>query len=75
MSGGLEVYRTRDVGEDLRVRGGVKEVKLIGDEVANELGLRGANLVDIRTGSTVHWRLAVITMGDYAGLRAQRGDE
>ena len=41
MSGGLEVYRTRDVGEDWRVRGGVKEVKLIGDKVANELGLRG----------------------------------
>ena len=32
MSGGLEVYRTGDVGEDLRARGGVKDVKLIGDE-------------------------------------------
>ena len=40
MSGGLEVYWTTDVGEDLRVRGGVKDVKLIGDKVANELGLR-----------------------------------
>ena len=40
MSGGPEVYQTRDVREDLRVRG-VKDVKLIGDEVANELGLRG----------------------------------
>ena len=28
----------------------------------------GANLGDIRTGSTVHWRLAFITMGDHAGL-------
>ena len=26
-----------------------------------------ANLVDIRTGSTVHWWLAFITTGDYAG--------
>ena len=41
MSGGPEVYRTRDVGEDLGVRGGVKDVKLIGDEVANGLGLGG----------------------------------
>ena len=41
MSRGPEVYRTRDVGEDLRVRGEVKGVKLIGDKVANELGLRG----------------------------------
>ena len=41
MSRGLEVYQTRYVGEDLRVRGGVKDVKLIGVEVANELGLRG----------------------------------
>ena len=29
--------------------------------------LGGGNLVDIRTGSTVHWRFAFITMGDYAG--------
>ena len=36
-----EVYRTGDVGEDLRVKGGVKDVKLIGDEVANGLGLGG----------------------------------
>ena len=41
MSGGLAVYWTRDIGEDLRVRGEVKDVKLIGDEVANGLGLRG----------------------------------
>ena len=40
MSRGLEVYQTGDVGEDLRVRGGVNDVKLIEDEVANELGLR-----------------------------------
>ena len=41
MSRGPEVYQTRDVGEDLRARGGVKDVKLIGDEVANGLGHRG----------------------------------
>ena len=41
MSGGPEVYQTRDVGEDLRVRGGVKDMKLIEDEVANGLGLGG----------------------------------
>ena len=35
----------------------------------------GGNLVDIQTGSTVHWRLAFITMGDYAGSQAQQGDE
>ena len=34
----------------------------------------GANLVDIRTGSMVHWGLTFIT-GDYAGSRAQQGDE
>ena len=27
----------------------------------------GANLVDIRTSSTVHWGLTFITTGDYAG--------
>ena len=43
-SGGILDRRCR---EDLRVRGEVKDVKLIGDEVANGLGLRGANLVDI----------------------------
>ena len=47
MSGGPEVYQTRDIGEDLRVRGEVKDVKLIGDEVADGLGLKGGNLVDI----------------------------
>ena len=57
------------------MRGGVKDVKLIGDEVANELGLREGNLIDIRTGSMVHWRLAFKAMGDYAGSRAQQGDE
>ena len=35
----------------------------------------GGNLVKIQTGSTVHWRLAFIAMEDYAGLRAQQGDE
>ena len=33
------------------------------------------NLVNIRTRSTVHWWLAFITTGDYAGSRAQQGDE
>ena len=32
-----------------------------------------ANLVDIQTGSTVHWRLAFITTGNYAGLQVQQG--
>ena len=45
----------------LRVRGEVKVVILIWSR------LRGGNLVDIQTGSTVHWRLAFIAMGDYAG--------
>ena len=49
------------------MRGEVKDVIIIGGEVANGLGLRGGNLVDIRTGSTVHWRLAFIAMEDYAG--------
>ena len=34
-----------------------------------------ANLVDIRTGSTVHWWLAFITTGDYTGSRAQQRHE
>ena len=37
--------------------------------------LGGGNLVDIQTGSTVHWRLTFITMGDYAGSRVQQGDK
>ena len=41
MSGGLEVYRTGDARGDLRGRGGVKGVELIGDEVANEWNLGG----------------------------------
>ena len=47
MSGGPAVYQTGDVGEDLRARREVKDVKLIGDEVANALGLKGGNLVNI----------------------------
>ena len=35
----------------------------------------GRKWVLIRTGSTVHWRLTFIAMGDYAGLRVQQGDE
>ena len=34
-----------------------------------------ANLVDIRTGSTVHWWLAFISTGNCAGSQAQQGDE
>ena len=34
-----------------------------------------ANLVDIQTGSTVHWWLTFITTGDYARSRAQQRDE
>ena len=41
MSGGPEVYRTGGIGKDLRVRGEVKDVRLIGDEVASGLRLRG----------------------------------
>ena len=63
------------MGEDLRVGGEVKDVKLIGCKIANRLGLRGGNLVDFRAGSTVHWKLTFIAMGDYAGSRAQQGDE
>ena len=41
MSRGPVVYQRGDVGEDLRVKGEVKDVKLIRDEVANRLELRG----------------------------------
>ena len=41
MSGGPEVYRTGDVGENLRARGEVKVVILIGGEVAKGLGIKG----------------------------------
>ena len=37
------------------------------DLVANFIRNLVANLVDIRTGSTIHWRLAFITTGGYAG--------
>ena len=40
---------------------------LVGDVVANLVGNLGADLVNIQTESTVHWRLAFITTGDYAG--------
>ena len=73
MSGGPKVYQTGDVGEDLRVKGRDKVVRLIGDKVANELELRGANLVDIRTGSTVHWRLAFILWGTMQGCERSKG--
>ena len=35
----------------------------------------GGNLVDVQTGSTVHWRLAFITVGNYAGSQVQQEDE
>ena len=34
-----------------------------------------ADLVDIQTGSTVHWWLTFITTGNYAGSQEQQGDE
>ena len=57
----------------LRVRGGAKVVELIRDEVANELELRGANLVNIRTGSTVHWRLTFILWWTMQGCEHSKG--
>ena len=45
------------------------------DLVANLAGNLVANLVDIRTGSIVHWRLAFIITRDYAGSQVQQGDE
>ena len=56
----------------MRARGEVKDVELIRGEVANGLGLRGVNLVDIRTGSTVHWRLAFI-WGTMQGYKCSKG--
>ena len=41
------------------------------DLVTGLVGNWVANLVDIRAGSTVHWRLSFITTGDYAGSQAQ----
>ena len=43
--------------------------------VANLVGSLVASLVNIQTGSTVHWRLAFITTGDYTGSQAQQGEE
>ena len=74
MSGGLEVYWTGD-GREGWEREEESRFVILWYGTAKGLRLRGGNLVDIQTGSTVHWRLAFITMGDYAGLRAQQGDE
>ena len=60
-SGSSEYVGLESDGDNLeRERG----QDLISDLVGNLL----ANLVDIRTGSTVHWRLTFITTGDFAGL-------
>ena len=60
MSGSLEYSGPESDGEDL-------ESKRVQDLIAN--------LVDIQTGSTVHWWLAFITTGNCAGSRVQQGDE
>ena len=52
MSGSPEYSGLESNGEDLESKRGQDLV---------------ANLVDIQTGSAVHWRLAFITMGNYAG--------
>ena len=39
--GWVNKWRSRDIREELRVKGGVKDVKLMEDKVANGLGLRG----------------------------------
>ena len=56
MSGSLEYSGPESDGEDLEGKRGQDLV---------------ANLVNIQTGSTVHWRLAFITTRDYAGSRGQ----
>ena len=67
-SGSLEYSGLESDGEDLERKRGQ-------DLVANLVGNLVTNLVDIWTGSTVHWRLTFITTGDYAGSRAQEGNE
>ena len=57
----------------LESEGRGQDVKLIGDKVANGLGLRRGNLVNIQTGSTVHWRLAFIAMGTMQGHEHSKG--
>ena len=67
MSGGPEVYQTGE-GREGWEREEESRFVILWYRVAKGSRLRGGNLVDIQTGSTVHWRLALITMGDYAGL-------
>ena len=56
MSRSLEYFGPESDGDNLeRERGQDLVTGLVGNLVAN--------LVDIRTGSTVHWRLAFITTG------------
>ena len=43
------------------------------DKVANGSRLKGGNLVNIRTGSTVHWGLAFIAMGTMQGCERSKG--
>ena len=50
MSGGLAVYWTGDVRKDFESEGRGQGCKLIGDDVANGLGLRGGDLVDLQLG-------------------------
>ena len=52
MSRSLEYSRLESDGEDLESKRGQDLV---------------ANLVNIQTGSTVHWWLTFMTTGDYAG--------
>ena len=59
-SGSLEYSRPERDEEDLE---GKKGQDLV------------ANLVDVQTGSTVHWWLAFITTENCAGSRVQQGDE
>ena len=68
------MYRTRDGGEGWE-REEESRFVILWYGVAQASRLMGGNLVDIQTGSTVHWRLAFIATGDYAGLQVQQGDE
>ena len=67
-SGNSEYSRPESDREDLESERGQ-------DLVANLVRNSVANLVNIWTGSTLHWRLTFITTGDYAGSQAQQGDE
>ena len=60
MSGSPEYSGPESDGGDLRSKRGQD---LVG------------NLVDIQTGSTIHWWLTFITTENYAGSRAQQRDE